>query len=427
MTEKSFMLFRQADVNYTPLSLSPGQACANCRFFKSYGGEYSMHPECHLVDSWPEAIEATGRCDRWEAAPVPEPLEQPPIPVVIVEVETETETGEAAQGGKSAWQNVMGAFRRLLHRAPDTSSGFKVYGDRWVGWWTNNFEDRDGEFFTEKAIDEYVERVDAGIVPYPQLWYWHVPGTKHGEADWLARIDHYCVAAGTFDDTPAGKAAKAYYSSARDQQSMSHGFTYDVTAKKDKVYHQFNTFELSPLPPRVAANPFTQFEEVKAMGLSPEKQAQLERVFGAQIAASIIADTEAKSKAIEEAGVAYKDFARMDEPTSPAPEAVKAVEAEVKTLISETMRDSAEAVTVVANLVKAFAALQTDSAAKLEQALKIAEESQAEVKALREQMDLRPRSASRASETEIEDTEATKKLKEQLATKHSFTGLLVEE
>lgn len=195
-------------------------------------------------------------------------------------------------------------------------AGFKAFGDHWFAWWSNSFEDRDGEWFAEKAIDEYVMRVDVGAVPYPELWFWHTPGTRFGQAEMVARRGHMAVAVGTFDDTPLGRAMKDAFAKGRGQDyGMSHGFVYDSGQKRGNVYHQFNTFELSVLPADVAANPYTAFEEVKAMELTPEKTAALKRMIGAEMTDKLLSETDAKSRQIEELGVRYKDFVRMTEDT----------------------------------------------------------------------------------------------------------------
>ena len=151
----------------------------------------------------------------------------------------------------------------LAPSAPPPVAAFKtVEADRWLALWTNNFRDREGEIFSQRAIDDYIARVDLGIIPMPELWFWHLPGTRIGQAQWLGRIGHYAVAAGTFDDTPLGRAAAKNL--ARGRWAVSHGFVYNPRYLIDGVYHRFNTFEISVLPAGagVAANPYALIEEV---------------------------------------------------------------------------------------------------------------------------------------------------------------------
>lgn len=397
-TNKTFSLYEQASVNYVPVSATAGRACAGCRWFKTYGSEYTQQDECHLVQSWPNAIEPTGLCDRYEEGK-PEAYEPTPMPVVIVEAEdAEKEAGdETPVTRKSVRQLIVDVLAGVFtpESGEPQSGGFKVLKSadgvpRWVGWWSNNFRDREGEFFTEKAIDDYIARVDLGLVPMPALWHWHTPGTKHGQADWLGRIDHMVVASGTFDDSPLGQAAAKAYASGKQRYGMSHGFTYDKRYKRDGVYHQFNTFEVTTLPPPVAANAFTDFEGVKSMTLTQEKRESLEKLFGKDKAAELIAETEAKSKALEELGVEFKDFAHVDGEGEAAKEAVANAEKNITDLLPELMEGSGLAVQASLEAVKQGKALKALVEAQAE-----------EIKSLRVLIGDRPRSASKDQATEL--------------------------
>lgn len=295
----------------------------------------------------------------------------------------------------------------------EPASGFKVYqtehGARWVGWWTNNFIDKEGEVFSEKAIDDYVDRVRAGLTPYPELWAYHIPGSKHGEAQFVGRIGHYAIAAGTFDDDALGQRAADVYARSGKKYAMSHGFTYPTNELVDGVFHQFNTFEISTLPAKAAANPYTAFEGITKM-LTEEQTKELRALFGDEIATEIITNTEAKSKAIEAAGVAYKQFAVVADvkaETAPEPEAVKSVEVKLATLIRDLSADSASAAELTEEAMKAIAEYKAATDAELAT-------MRAEVKSLREQVDMRPRSATTDPATEIERSALTESLKAQV-------------
>jgi len=331
---------------------------------------------------------------------------------------------------------VVDALRGALGRDPLAlkTSYFKAIGSRWYALWSNSFQDHDGEFFSEKAIDEYVRRVDVGAVPYPELWLWHTPGTKHGQAEWVGRIGHFAVAAGSFDDTPAGKAAQAHYAKAGGDYGMSHGFTYDPGQKSDGVFHQFNTFEISVLPAKAAANPYTQFSEVFEMEMDDEKFAFLARVLGSEeIAQQLVTATEDKSRAMEALDVRYKDFVRMDEPavkaeddeedtpeTEAVPdedtptEATPEEKADVGAFIEGITEDVAALANVVNSLIGKLEAAQTEGAAEKARRAGEVAELRAEVKALSEALDLRPRSASTDPATEIERSALTESLKAQI-------------
>lgn len=332
---------------------------------------------------------------------------------------------------------LVGAAKRALGSGESdvpAAAGFKALGSVWFAWWSNSFQDHDDEYFAEKAIDEYVRRVDVGAVPYPELWLWHTPGTKHGQAEWVGRIGHFAVAAGSFDDTPAGKAAQAHYAKAGGDYGMSHGFTYDPGQKSDGVFHQFNTFEISVLPAKAAANPYTQFSEVFEMEMDDEKFAFLARVLGSEeIAQQLVAATEDKSRAMEALDVRYKDFVRMDEPavkaeddeedtpeTEAVPdedtptEATPEEKADVGAFIEGITEDVAALANVVNSLIGKLEEAQTEGAAEKARRAGEVAELRAEVKALSEALDLRPRSASTDPATEIERSALTESLKAQI-------------
>lgn len=427
---KQFVPPEQAEVNYLPLSATPGQACANCRWFKAVEWEEDgpeVKSECHLIASYPEAIVPTGRCDRWEAVPE---VNSNPLPVVIVDAPSgDMQQGEAAfvvtqtvvdAGGKSVtqiWEGLQATaakyVRKLRQSRDELSNGMKVVGNAWLITWSNNFEDRDGEIFTQKAIDQYVARVDRGIVPPPELWVWHTPGTRIGQAAWVGRHGHFVMAAGEFDETPQAQAAKAYYQRHAQKTGVSHGFTFPAATFDGKHYHDFNTFEITLLPRDAEANRFTSLEGVKAMALDEKKRANLEAVFGKEQAEKILNDLEARGKALEETGVAFKDYvdATGDEAPSAAVEAVEAVEADIKALIGDLIGDSAEEAQQRAAAAKAFTAL-----AEQVQTLRT------EVAALKEIVDLKPRSASADKDTQVTNDALVADIQKQFAKVDAFWG-----
>ena len=331
---------------------------------------------------------------------------------------------------------------------PVRTSYFKAIGSRWYALWSNSFQDHDDEYFAEKAIDEYVRRVDVGAVPYPELWLWHTPGTKHGQAEWVGRIGHFAVAAGSFDDTPAGKAAQAHYAKAGGDYGMSHGFTYDPGQKSDGVFHQFNTFEISVLPAKAAANPYTQFTEVYEMEMDDEKRAFLARVLGSEeLAAQLITATEDKSRAMEAMDVRYKDFVQMAPPAvkaegedmpeedmpvedAPAEDAPPEDEAKMDGMgdfVESITEDVAALANVVNTLIGKLEAVQAEGAAEKARRADEVKALRDEVKALREAVDLRPRSATTDAVTSLRNDQLTDAIKKQMTKLDPFWGIQVQE
>lgn len=446
MNDKDKTLIRptQEEVAYTTISpsLDAGQACASCRWFLA-----SEH-YCHIVENGPEEIMPTGWCNRYDPAPRVEPE---PLPVVIVEADVpaedyaELKQGETGflvpnldtirVGGEMAGGEIivpvreeMGFVERVGKAIMQTlrlekkaaQSGFEVHGNSWVGWWTNNFEDREKEFFPQSAIDAYEARVDMGIVPLPELWDYHISGAKLATADMIARVDHLVIAVGDFDDTPLGKAAAAYHAKHKNGFTMSHGFYYDADQFKDGAYEQFNTFEISILPSGKEANPYTKFEEVATMTLTPKKIAHLEAKFGKELANEIVQKTQERSKAIEALGVAFKDLSPVtDEPGAVAEEAVEKVEQDLLALIMSLIDDGTEVAKSAKEAVTAAKAAK-DSASTIPtleeevKSLKAQNTEQAQAIAeLRAELKMTPRAASQADETKLTEDEAAKLKAEQ--------------
>ena len=297
-------------------------------------------------------------------------------------------------------KSLLKRFETLLFGAPVEThgNGIKVVGNHFLITWSNDFEDREGEIFTRKAIDHAVARVDIGATPPPELWVWHLgEGVKVGQADWVARQEHFLIAAGEFDSTPRAQKARDYYAMPKHakQTSVSHGFTYPRSQFDGKHYHEFNTFEISLLPRGVEANRYTTLEGVKAMAVSEVKLEYLKTVFGDETAQEILADLTERGKALEALGAKYKDFVVVDDAAQPASkEAVDAVKDDLLRLVKELLDENGAVVEIAQAQDKA---LDSYKAA-----------AEAEIKTLREQVegfaerlgDL-PRQASKAKETEI--------------------------
>lgn len=333
-----------------------------------------------------------------DTAPEPDDAAPEPAPALVPEV--------SAQESKSLVTRLAEVFKNFTTR-DDVGGGFKAFGDYWLAAWTNNYKDRDGEFFPQKAIDDYIWRVDHGLVPPPELWDSHIPGTRSGQADMVFRVGNFAMAVGTFDDTPNGQAAKAYYNSRRNKaEGMSHGFLYDQRAFKDNAYWQFNTFELSPLGAfNKAANPYATFEGVKAMSLTDEKKQRLETIFGKEQAELIIQQYEEKSKALDDLQVEYKDFAAV--PEGDETEAVKSAADNANQTFTDLLPD------LLAGHVEAIQAA-TEAVKAVKDARALLEAQQAEIAALRSELALAPR-ASQAKETTVDDAE----LRDELETKEA--------
>lgn len=370
---KDFMRPSQEEVGYVPLSATPAQACANCRWL--VGDDY-----CHLIQNSPDSIMVTGWCNRWEARP--EPPTPEPVPVVIVEPgemgemehgkeipkapQTETAPEEEKQQPpaerKSLIEPVAAWIKEnllpMLRSEEKVSAGFKAIPDRnvWLAWWTSTTKDLENEVFAPQAIDDFIERVDKGLTPYPELWFGHMP-IRHGQAKWLGRIGQIAVAAGTFDDTPLAQKFLAWYRAQKKDIPVSHGYKYIKALKRNGVYYHFDTFEISTLHPTYmkAANPTAKFNEVMKMEITPEKMQSLTDVLGSddlakQVAQEALSVLDKKNKELEK-GEAVGVKTDVEAPVIPVidadarkeVEALKTAQASLEATLTEAVEKAVKA------------------------------------------------------------------------------------
>ena len=280
-----------------------------------------------------------------------------------------------------------------LQRGNNDIIAFKVNpaARTWIGIWSNNFEDREGEIFTAKAIDDYIARVDMGIIPTPELWLWHTPGTRLGEAEHVTRVGAFAVAMGTFDQTAA--ATKGMHTLAKTKGlGMSHGYAYSPDHKQGRVYHQFNTFELSVLPRDKAANSYTSFEE-NDMKLEGEKKTFLEGILGIDQTAALEKALEDATTSLTERGVASKEFGDFTSvsavaDTDGAKEAVEASTQAIAPLLLDLINAQDEGAKLETALISRIKELETMIVG-----------FKTTVETLQAAVDLRPRIASESKET----------------------------
>lgn len=439
-TTKAYEKFRQYEVDYVPVSTTSGSMCANCRWFGGASEGY-----CHIVRGYPFEIMQTGWCERHEAvseSQIQQAMDAMPggkADDAPATTGCKCDGTECTCGASDKTEDTPALpeshSKTLLSRAGDALkamnpfkkqpelSGVKVYDDgRFVIWWTNAYQDKEYEFFPESAIDRFIQRTDTGVAPMPEVWAAHIKGSRIGMVDMLGGIGRFAIATGTFDDTPAGQHAKVYYST--QPAKVSHGFMFPREKFIDGVYHDFNTFEISLLPPGWEANPYTSFEKVKSMQLSEDKINYLKQVVGDEEAARIVADTEKKDKALEAMGVAYKDFSTPDDGTETADvqAAAKAAEENSVALFGGVVED-----------ISSLAETQTKTADVLKQQAATIDSLTTQVKALTEavqslgnqvqaQTGARPRIASKADSTVVSDDQLSDDVKESMKKVDSFWG-----
>lgn len=315
---KKAYLFEQREVDYTPLSTTAREACGGCRWFSDHNepsvdGVYNSGSRCHLVTSYPLPIRATGWCDQFTAIP-----ESESTYIEVLEDLVEVMESKEQKANPTLKERLLMLLGIKARDEPVLESGFKALGNgKWIAIWSNNFEDLDGEYFSAKATDEYIARLDAKEIPFPELWFWHIP-YPFGRAKAIARIaaderpnaPSFNIAVGEFYETPHAVALEKATLKSKREYKMSHGYFYPENALIEGVYHYYDTFELSVLPNYAAANPFTLFGD-EQMPISPNKIKELETALGGDKAllADVVALVERKGKEVAATGQGYKEMA----------------------------------------------------------------------------------------------------------------------
>ena len=269
---KVFRYFTQDESGYINLHTNPAQACANCRYFKV---DWDGEQYCHLVESYPEPILATGYCNEWRANnPPPEPE---PIEVIIVsesmgDDDMMEKIGQWTPPQREQAAGVMQKFLNLMKRGSrDESqvlSAFKFLdNDRWAAVYSNNWRDNDLELFPEAAIDRFIARAKSGAIPYPELQYAHLSALSHGKTDSLVRVGHHIFAGGYFykDELSQKIVAFGKQCAAEGRKiGMSHRFWFSPADRTTSgEYNDFETFEITwfeQIPGVQPSNPFTVME-----------------------------------------------------------------------------------------------------------------------------------------------------------------------
>lgn len=237
----------------------------------------------------------------------------------------EAETGEDNKEVEalSLIERLKGLFTKksLPDDKSKSDNTFMVWkeasGYRWLTAYSNKFRDDDNppEILSDAAHKEFVEAVDKGEWTYPELWIWHVKGSRSGAADYVAYDGSFALASGTFD---ADKQDVAEKLSRRDDLLTSHGMPTAEIQRDEKdqsILTRYRTQEISVLPDFAAANKHTPFTIVKEvdMALPKQKRAFLAEILGEERTAEIEAQLDAKGKELEQK-VEFKEEKKEETP-----------------------------------------------------------------------------------------------------------------
>lgn len=240
-------------------------------------------------------------------------------------------TGSGARLTSSQWERLIvaglaqrqGAQLRLTsagqaqaRRQPQQVKTFRVFkdrrgADRWIAISSSAFRDRDDEIVMLKALADDCAYADA-TGDYGPLRWWHLPGVDIGDCDFNAVSGRCLIEMGTFRHPALARAA----AKAAPDLELSLGFWHKADEPgPDGAYTFIRRFERSLAPKGRASNLLTAFDTfavTKEDRMSPEKlKAALEKLGTSPearaVMESIIGEAQQREKALDAAGIAYKD------------------------------------------------------------------------------------------------------------------------
>lgn len=190
---------------------------------------------------------------------------------------------------------------------------------RWVGWVSNNFEDRSGDIITEAAHREYVDWVNKDLAERaPVFTSCHAPGTvREHPVDFVAYENGFLVMSGKLNEAEAEQlmtVSKDY------DIGMSHTSWGLRDAKNSQMIVKYRSFEVTDLPVATADNPFTTVDVLsKEEGMNDQLE-YLSKLLGSKEKAekALKLKTGLAQKELEEAGVESKEVKTVEQPV-PAP------------------------------------------------------------------------------------------------------------
>lgn len=216
----------------------------------------------------------------------------------------------------------------LTNEHKDLDGSFVVQKDldgnyRWLAVYSNRYKDREDEVFPESDHKEFMQWLDA-TKAYPELWLWHTPGSRIGQADWADySSEGFALASGGFDD---GMEDVADALAADKDLAVSHGFRF--RNKVAGAIKGYRSFEISPLPRGREANTGTSFSAAikEATMLTPTKRAFLESKMGPERVKQVEAALTVMQNEMSAKGIEFKDIVEEFATNgSPAAEAAKSV------------------------------------------------------------------------------------------------------
>lgn len=178
---------------------------------------------------------------------------------------------------------------------------------RWLGVFTNNFQDAEGETFTKAAHEEFAAWLDANPEQAPELWTWHIPGTaRKSRADFWDFDGNFFWMGGPLTEDELTEIERSA------PHRMSH--QYNGIKSDDNTLALYRSFEVSILLPGAEANQYTDFvagfagkKGLEPMGkFTPERRKYLVAMYGEDRVSQLETQSEQTAQALKAAGVPSK-------------------------------------------------------------------------------------------------------------------------
>jgi hypothetical protein len=243
---------------------------------------------------------------------------------------------------ESLWQKAKELLEHLMPQSKEESQEevtseeqgihpFMVWKEdsgryRWLAVYSNKYRDEDNppEILAEAAHKEFVDAVDRGEWPMPEMWLWHVKGTRSGAADYVAYDNSgFAIASGLVD---VEREAIASRLAGRTDLYTSHGMPVAEIRRDEadpSIITRYRSSEISALPRWAAANKhgtgFRILSKEADMAIPEKKRPFLEEVMGEEAVEDLERQLEGKAKELEDQGVEYKESEEVKEDVAEEP------------------------------------------------------------------------------------------------------------
>jgi hypothetical protein len=274
---------------------------------------------------------------------------------------------------------------------------------RFICSYSNKWRDQDlpvPEIISSTAHKDFIERVDKGMVPYPELWHWHMKSTAWGQTDWLCLTDEgFALASGYI---LPGHEKEAEIMLGMKGIRTSHGMPYNSIerdAKDSSIITRYDSVEISDLPAHVAANMLTDFQVLEVETMIPQQKKEYLKTAGLSDEAISRIETTLEGKALA-ADTLGLDSKEASAETAPIQEEVKVeevkavepvvVEQVVEPVVVQEVKETpvyatnddvkalVEIITVAATSIKALTDRMTALEANAERRIKEQEKKESE-------------------------------------------------